>query len=168
MAIAYKPFQSILPTKEGERLFYPRVVLTGSVTTDDIAKEIAELSSLTTGDTKNVVDNLVYVLTRHLHASESVMLDGFGSFRPVLKVLKKKGVRSASEVSASQSSLHIRFLPASRRRSDGTLDTRSLVSGARFVRFDPVQGGNSGSGTEGGDNQGGNQGGENQGGNPLG
>lgn len=113
MAIAYKSFQSILPTKEGEKLFYPRVVLTGSVTTDDIAKEIAELSSLTTGDTKNVIDNLVYVLTRHLHASESVMLDGFGSFRPVLKVLKKRGVKSASEVSASQSSLHIRFLPAS-------------------------------------------------------
>lgn len=49
MAVIYKPFQSTLETKENKRLFYPRVVLTGNVTTAQIAKEIAAYSSLTSG-----------------------------------------------------------------------------------------------------------------------
>ena len=82
MAVVFKGFQSQIADKEGQKLFYPRVMLTGNVGTDLIAAEIAELSSLTKGDTKNVIDNLIIVATRHLQASESVTLDGFGTFRP--------------------------------------------------------------------------------------
>ena len=59
MPVIYKSFQSVLANKEGKKLFYPRVVLTGNVDTEQVAKEIAELSSLSTGDSKNVIDNLV-------------------------------------------------------------------------------------------------------------
>ena len=72
MPVIYKSFQSVLANKEGKKLFYPRVVLTGNVDTEQVAKEIAELSSLSTGDSKNVIDNLVTVMTRHLQSSESV------------------------------------------------------------------------------------------------
>ena len=58
MAVVFKGFQSQIADKEGQKLFYPRVMLTGNVGTDLIAAEIAELSSLTKGDTKNVIDNL--------------------------------------------------------------------------------------------------------------
>lgn len=81
MPVIYKSFQSVLANKEGKKLFYPRVVLTGNVDTEQVAKEIAELSSLSTGDSKNVIDNLVTVMTRHLQSSESVTLDGLGTFR---------------------------------------------------------------------------------------
>ena len=81
MAVIYKAQKSSIANKEGQKLYYPRVILSGRVDTDQIAKEIAELSSLTPGDTKNVIDNLVTVMTRHLQASESVTLDGLGTFR---------------------------------------------------------------------------------------
>ena len=52
MAVLYKTAQSILANKDGKKLFYPRVVLKGNVSTDQIAQEIAEYSSLSKGDTK--------------------------------------------------------------------------------------------------------------------
>lgn len=42
MPVIYKSFQSVLANKEGKKLFYPRVVLTGNVDTEQVAKEIAE------------------------------------------------------------------------------------------------------------------------------
>lgn len=135
MAILYGPFQSPLEDKSGKKLFYPRVLRTGNVSTSQISKEIAAYSSLSSGDVKNTLDNLVTVVRQHLHASESVTLDGFGTFRIVMKS-GGNGVESSDKVSASQSLLTVRFLPCSTRNLDGTLATRSLVDGARCVRFD--------------------------------
>lgn len=85
MAILYGPFQSPLEDKSGKKLFYPRVLRTGNVSTSQISKEIAAYSSLSSGDVKNTLDNLVTVVRQHLHASESVMPDGFGALRIVMK-----------------------------------------------------------------------------------
>lgn len=137
MSVIYKGRQSTMATKEGKKLFYPRVVLMGSVSTNQIAAEIAELSSLSKGDTKNVIDNLVTVMTRHLQASESVTLDGFGSFRYSMKATGN-GVETLDEVTASQAKVFVRFTPASSRNVDRTVATRSLVTGARFVRVDQL------------------------------
>ena len=41
MPVIYKSFQSVLANKEGKKLFYPRVVLTGNVDTEQVAKELA-------------------------------------------------------------------------------------------------------------------------------
>ena len=38
MAVLYKTVQSILANKEGVKVFYPRVVLKGHVSTDQIAR----------------------------------------------------------------------------------------------------------------------------------
>ena len=134
MPVIYKSFQSVLANKEGKKLFYPRVVLTGNVDTEQVAKEIAELSSLSTGDSKNVIDNLVTVMTRHLQSSESVTLDGLGTFRLTMKSTMN-GVEDPLKVSATQSTLRVRFLPTSKRNLDHTVSTRSLVTGAKCVRF---------------------------------
>ena len=66
MTVLYKPYQSSVVSKSGKKLFYPRVVRTGNVGTSTIAEEIAEYSSLSRGDVKNTIDNLITVLTRHL------------------------------------------------------------------------------------------------------
>lgn len=167
MPVIYKSFQSILANKDGKKLFYPRVMLTGNVSTEQVAREIAELSSLSTGDSKNVIDNLVTVMTRHLQSSESVTLDGFGTFRLAMQSTMN-GVEDPAKVSATQASLHVRFLPASKRNLDGSVSTRSLVTGVKCVRFDlqdkPSGGGNDG----GGGNQGGGGNDGDQGENPLG
>ena len=140
MAVIYKSVQSALENKEGNKLFYPRVQLVGNVSTDTIAKEIAELSSLTSGDTKNVIDNLVTVMKRHLAASESVTLDGLGSFRYTLKLQSGKGVAAAEEVSSSQASLMVRFQPTFTRKTDGTVATRTLTDDVQFVHIDKLLG----------------------------
>lgn len=45
MPVLYGPFQSVLKDKNGEQLFYPRVLRTGNVSTSQISKEIAAYSS---------------------------------------------------------------------------------------------------------------------------
>lgn len=137
MAVLYKSFQSVLEDKNHKKLFYPRVVYTANVTTAQIAKEIAAYSSLSTGDVKNTLDNLVTVVSQHLQASETVTLDGFGSFRMVMKS-NGRGVATSEEVSAAQSSLMVRFLPNYTKNPDRTTATRSLVTGTKCVRLDPV------------------------------
>lgn len=138
MPVIYKGMQSSIATKAGKKLFYPRVVLTGNVNTPKIAKEMAELSSLSPGDSKSAIDNLVTVMTRHLQASESVTLDGFGTFHLTMKS-SGKGVENMEKVSATQANLMVRFLPASTRKLDKTVATRSLVTGVKCVRFDQTE-----------------------------
>ena len=72
MPVLYKTIQSTMKTKDGDKLYHPRTVYVGSVNTEKIAQEIAEYSSLSKGDVKNSIDNLVTVMTRHLQSSEVV------------------------------------------------------------------------------------------------
>lgn len=148
MAVLYKPFQSVLESKDKKKLFHPRVVYVANITTDQIAKEVAEYSSLSTGDVKNSIDNLVTVVGRHLQSSETVTLDGLGTFRLVMKS-NGNGVETSAEVAASQASLTCRFQPAFTRNANGTVSTRSLVTGVKCVRFDLEKGsGGTGSGNQ--------------------
>ena len=136
MPVIYKSFQSVLANKEGKKLFYPRVVLTGNVDTEQVAKEIAELSSLSTGDSKNVIDNLVTVMTRHLQSSESVTLDGLGTFRLTMKSTMN-GVEDPLKVSATQSTLRVRFLPTSKRNRAATTVARAVTTVTKVkIRWD--------------------------------
>lgn len=135
MPVLYESFQSTLKTKSGKKLFYPRTVRIGTVNTSLIAKEIAGYSSLSAGDVKNCIDNLVTVMTQHLQASESVTLDGLGSFRMVIKS-SGKGVEKEKDVSGAQATLHVCFVPSCTRNPDRSVATRSLVTGVECVRYD--------------------------------
>ena len=146
MAVLYKSFQSVLEDKNHKKMFHPRVIYTANISTSQIAKEIAAYSSLSPGDVKNTLDNLVTVMGQHLQASESVSLDGFGT---------------SEEVSAAQASLTVRFLPNFTKNPDRTTATRSLVTGAKCVRFDRTDTPASGSGNT--NKPGGGDGGEGDG-----
>ena len=135
MTVLYKPYQSSMASKNGKKLFYPRIVRTGNVDTSTIAEEIAQYSSLSPGDSKNVIANLITVMTQHLQSSQSVTLDGFGTFRMVMKA-GGKGVETAKEVSASQASLTVRFQPCTTKNLDHSIATRSMVTGVKCMRFD--------------------------------
>lgn len=167
MPVLYKPFQSVLEDKNKKKLFHPRVIYTANISTWELAKEIAEYSSLSTGDVKNTLDNLVTVAGQHLRASETVTLDGFGTFRMVMKS-NSKGVETPEKVSAAQASLTVRFLPCYTRNPDRTTASRSLVTGAKCVRFDladsPASGGGEGGKPDGGGSGEGGDGGGNGGG----
>lgn len=145
MTVLYHPYQSSLKNLSGKKLFYPRIIYIANVGTAQIAEEVAAYSSLSPGDVKNTIDNLVTVMTQHLQASQSVTLEGFGTFRMVMKA-SGKGVETADEVSAAQASLTARFQPCITKNPDRTTATRSLVTGVKCVRFDraePVTGGGS-------------------------
>ena len=135
MPVLYEPFQSVFKNKDDKKLYHPRVVYVGSVNTERIAREVAAYSSLTSGDVKNTIDNLVTVMTQHLQASETMTLDGFGSFRILMKS-QGKGVEKEEDVSASQAMLHVRFMSAATRNPDRSIATRSLVTGVKCQRFD--------------------------------
>lgn len=165
MPVLYKPFQSTLEDKKSKKkLFYPRVVRSGNVDSAQLSKEIAAYSSLSPGDVKNTLDNLVTVMAQHLQSSESVSVDGLGTFRMVM-VARGKGVETSDEVSAAQATLTVRFQPATTKKLDRTLATRSMVTGAKCARYDKLvsTSDNEGGGNSGGDNQpggGGDAGGE--------
>ena len=161
MAVLYKSFQSVLEDKNHKKMFHPRVIYTANISTSQIAKEIAAYSSLSPGDVKNTLDNLVTVMGQHLQASESVSLDGFGTFRMVMKS-NGKGVETSEEVSAAQASLTVRFLPNFTKNPDRTTATRSLVTGAKCARYDKLvsDAGSAGGGNSGGSDKPGGSGNE--------
>lgn len=135
MAILFKAFQSQIKNKKGKKLFYPKVVRTGNVSTNKIAQEIASRSSLSSGDVKNTLDNLGIMMGHYLQTSHSVTLDGLGTFRTVM-VSKGKGVENVEDVSASQSIVTVRFKPSFKKNPNGKIATRSMVENAEFERFD--------------------------------
>ena len=122
MPVLYKPFQSTLEDKKsGKKLFYPRVVRSGNVDSAQLSKEIAAYSSLSPGDVKNTLDNLVTVMGQHLQSSESVSVDGLGTFRMVM-VARGKGWKPLTKCR-----LHRLRLPSvSNRRLPGTLTALPL------------------------------------------
>ncbi|MBO4984255.1 MAG: HU family DNA-binding protein [Bacteroides sp.] len=138
MAVIYKSIQSKMKTESGKQLYHPRVVYTGNVKTDQIAREVAAYSSLSSGDVKNTIDNLVTVVTQHLQASESVTLEGLGTFRLAFRS-RGEGFENEADVNSSRATLGVRFTPASTRNQDSTVATRSFVTGTKCVRFDMVE-----------------------------
>jgi predicted histone-like DNA-binding protein len=135
MAVIYQIKKSPMADKNGKYKYYPSVKLAGQLSTAKLAREIAAYSSLTPGDVKNVLDNMVVVMTTHLQASESVMIDDLGSFQITLKTKPGCSVETPEEVSFTQAVPKVRFRPQVTRYKDGNV-TRALVSDAEFITFD--------------------------------
>lgn len=53
MAVLYEACRSCLKNKEGNKLYYPHIVRTGSVNTGKISEEISKYFSLSPGDVKS-------------------------------------------------------------------------------------------------------------------
>ena len=140
MPLIFKAFQSNLPTKDKEFLFYPTLVKHSKVVdTGYMADKIAEKSSLTPGDVRNVINNLMTVMRESLLNSQTVKLDGLGSFTMRIKA-NGKGVAKEEDVSASQiTSLYCRFTPEG-RRSAGVGTTRALYEGASYINIKSLTG----------------------------
>ena len=102
MALNFRAYQSSLKTQEGKRLWYPILVKdAGVVTLPQIAKRIAEKSSLTIGDVYNVVNCLIGEMNDKLLNGHSVRLDELGSFTVIAKP-GGKGVETPQEVNPAQ------------------------------------------------------------------
>ena len=137
MPLIYKAIQSTLPTKKGEKLFYPVLVKMGkTVDTQKLGELIAQKASLTPGDVHNVVRNLMEVMREQLLNSRSVRLDGLGTFTMISRA-GGKGVATKDKVSPDQiRGLRCQFTPEF-HRTPGAV-TRALTQGVEYVSLDEL------------------------------
>lgn len=137
MPLPYKSVQSTIAAKDGKKKWHPQLVRIGKpVNTQQIAQLIAERSSLSPGDTHNVMRNFAPVMKDLLMNGRSVNIEGLGNFRIICH--SGNGVDTSEEVNARQiKRLRIQFTPtATRTIGEGT--TRAMFTGAEFVRYDAL------------------------------
>lgn len=109
--------------------WYPQSITVGKpITTDQVAKRLADVSTVSPGDTYAVLKNLGPTMSEFMAQGLTVKLDGVGTFY-YTAVSSGQGVDTAEEVSASQiTGVRVRFIPETRRTSNRQVTTRSLVS----------------------------------------
>jgi predicted histone-like DNA-binding protein len=81
-----------------EKKWYASPKLTGKRDLKNLSKDLSEVSSLSAGDVRNVIANLIDQLPKWLMEGNSVKLDGFGIFR---LSFSSEGVATKDDVSAT-------------------------------------------------------------------
>lgn len=67
---------------------YPHLLKVGTISTSDLAANIADMSSLSRGDVKGVLAELSLQMSKAMALGFSVDLEGIGVFRPLAKLVK--------------------------------------------------------------------------------
>ena len=157
--LIYKAVQSNIASKDGKKKWHPCLVKTGNmIDTQKIGEMIAERSSLTAGDVHNVIRNLMGVMREQLLNSQTVKLEGLGTFTMVCQS-RSKGVEKEEAVSPSQiTGLRCQFTPEYTRDVSGSI-TRALTQGASYIHLNQLTKGATGGSGSGGDKPGGGDGG---------
>ena len=83
---------------KGKTMYFAQVDKPKVIEYEDVIKDIAEMSSLTTGDVRNAIDRLAYYLQRELTEGNTVKLGQIGTFRVAVP---SKFVEKEKEVNAS-------------------------------------------------------------------
>lgn len=101
--------------------WYPQSVLVGSpITTDQLAKRLAQESTVSAADVKAVLEALSGVMGEYMAMGRSVKLDGIGSFF-FQATARKNGKLTPEEVDASLiNGIKVRFLPATTYKRAGS------------------------------------------------
>lgn len=108
MALQFNVVEKANPLTK-EKKWYATSKLTGRRELKNLSKDLAEVSSLSAGDVKNVISNLIEQLPKWLMEGNSVKLDGFGTFR---LSLSSNGELTKDEVTAASiKDIYILFEP---------------------------------------------------------
>ena len=115
--------------QKGDGKWHPRAVTKGRpYTTDEVARLLSEMSTVTPGDTYAVLMNLGEVLGRLMSTGRSVKLTGVGSFYYTCRS-EGTGADTPEEVSPAQiTAVQIRFIPEYFRGQRGQVTERTLLS----------------------------------------
>jgi len=135
MTLQVTAAQGPFKDEDGNQKWYPRLIKVGrTITSDDLARELTKVSTLSIGDARNVFDNLMDIIKGHLLDSKSVRLDYLGTFTVTCRA-RKTGVNTKEEVSPKQiTDLKIRFTPSyTRSNFEGT--TRAMFTGVDFEMY---------------------------------
>lgn len=144
--------------------FYPVAVLVDRpMEIDELAEQIAEVSTVSKADIVAVFASLPSVMARGMNAGRSVHIQDVGYFRYTADA-KKGGQPTAEEVTAADvARTRIRFTPETKFNTGRTATTRSLApENVRWTKWgggtvaDPSEGTGTGSGSTGGNDDGDN------------
>lgn len=146
--------------KVGEDVYkwYPQAVTTGKpISTKQVAKRLADISTVSYADVLAVLAELSGVLADYMALGKTVKLDGLGTFYYTITAAGN-GVDTPEEVNADQiTGVRVRFIPeATRSGSKGSAMTRSLIaSGIEWEEWGGQKGKEDESESEPGGSQGG-------------
>jgi len=85
MSMKYRLVQRVNPTKPADpRKYYANVVTRGEISLRDLAKEVAQVSTVSIADVTAVVESLLQMIPKHLAQGEIVRLGEFGSMSVTL------------------------------------------------------------------------------------
>lgn len=117
----FKPIYKKLSKK-----WHPQAVSVGKpIEMDELCKQIALISTVSSADTKATLEALGLVLGTCMNTSRTVHVEGLGTFYYTC-ISTGKGVDTAEKVNANQiSGTRVRFVPESHRQ--GTTITRGLI-----------------------------------------
>ena len=96
MAANYDFYQNPPSAKRKQRL-HARVITSGTVSTNELAKEIQSRSTMSSADVKGVLTALKDVITAHFRDGERVHIEGLGYFQITLSC---PSVRTTHEIRA--------------------------------------------------------------------
>lgn len=119
----------------GSQLYYPVSVNNGRVSFESLCKEVAEQSSLTSGDVKNCLDRMVYCVANHLMEGRGVDCGDLGGFGLILRSAGAKTVKEYN-VQTHMREAKIRFYPGKMLR-----DTKGGYSFERMSEKPEADGG---------------------------
>jgi predicted histone-like DNA-binding protein len=97
MSVKLKKIQRKSPLNPALVKWYLTQESAGSVSLQEIAKEIEGRSALSLGDVQSVLSNLMEVMPLFLKLGQSVKLEGFGTFRVTVSI---DGTATADELNA--------------------------------------------------------------------
>lgn len=109
------------------KLYYPVLVGNGTVSFSDLCDEVAEQSSLTSGDVKNCVDRLIYAISKHLSNGRTVDAGDIGRFRVSLRSSGAETTETYS-VSGNMRQPRVIYTPGKRLK-----DAQSNASFSRVI-----------------------------------
>lgn len=116
--------------KDALKKYYAKAQVSGEVSMDEMAEEIAYASSLTDGDVLNVTRALIRQLNKNLAAGKIVRLENFGSFQVQLCSEGSetiKGFTSANITGATIQFRPGRPIKAATRAGDGGLTFKRVA-----------------------------------------
>ena len=118
--------------------WYPRSFTVGTYDTKEVARRLAELSTVSKGDTYAVLMGLGEVLGSMLESGNSVKLDGLGTFYLVGNA-RGQGVDTPEEVGPEQfRKVTVAFIPEYSRAQNNRVTKRTIVP--RHVEWTALEG----------------------------
>ena len=125
--------------KQGDKWF-PRSFTAGTFCTEDVARRLSQISTVSKADTYAVLLALGDVLGDMMETGNSVKLDGLGTFYLVGKA-NGQGVDTPEEVSPEQfKKVTVAFIPEYRRSHNRQVTKKTLVpKGIEWIEMDTVK-----------------------------